>query len=776
MSSLVEARYPARWPYLQRLRWDASCALILDLILEALPLRDDLLALAELVLAQSGGRVLVCALGLGDGCWLREGKGPWRRGDMAQVQARRHWVMAGDLGLYARAQGPAWVQQMRIQRTRGGRVSLLVGSGGADWERALPPGTSLIPWDYGSPLHAAPLPGPEPAQVERLLAAWALAVRVEPPLLRALRLILGGSMADELAAWNHPDVERYHLAGQLRATRRAHYGELLRTWPQALRQQLVACIEAHHQGLSRLIQLEELALARDWGSLENDADACWQMALRTLQQTPHSAAARDLCAYLGRTGTRAHPTLWQAVPALEAAFLEARHTQLLAGQSLPAGISPSRLEAYAPDAGGAPQLLTLLRRGDALELCVGTPPPGGQLFWQASTRNGCVLQTPGQPRHWLNADPPRRVLGRLVPGQGPWYLSTSDVWVQIAEVARPSWAEEWGCDGKGVYALGPHPFHGRKKLYFQPYTDLLPGASGPCRFQAHELVEPVGLRHSTFVDASQPERSTSMHMEVVCSYRYGADAEFGLYLDLIIKNATQRLRWIPPGEFWMGSPADEPGRDDNEGPRHRVRLSRGYWLADTACSQAFWQAVMGGNPSEFTDDPQNPVEQVSWGDVQGFLDQLKTLLPESVVALPTEAEWEYACRAGTEMAFSWGNSITPEHANYDGSEVYTDGPKGVGRKKTIPVKSFPPNPWGLYQMHGNLDELCADGQREYRAEAQVDPRGPVVSDTENPVIRGGAWNGVPYWLRAAYRPVGHRGLSAHDQGFRFSLRPPSPEK
>jgi formylglycine-generating enzyme required for sulfatase activity len=355
-------------------------------------------------------------------------------------------------------------------------------------------------------------------------------------------------------------------------------------------------------------------------------------------------------------------------------------------------------------------------------------------------------------------------------------LSTSDVWVQIAEVARPSWAEEWGCDGKGVYALGPHPFHGRKKLYFQPYTDLLPGASGPCRFQAHELVEPVGLRHSTFVDASQPERSTPMHTELVCSYRYGADAEFGLYLDLIIKNATQRLRWIEPGEFWMGSPEDEPERLDHEGPRHRVRLSRGYWLADTACSQAFWQAVTGGNPSRFTDDPQNPVEHVSWDDVQGFLGQLKTLFPESVVALPTEAEWEYACRAGTETAFSWGNSITSEQANYDGNYGYADGPKGAYRGKTLPVKSFRPNAWGLYQMHGNVWQWCADGQREYSAETQVDPRGPVVSDGESPVVRGGSWLHGPHGLRAAFRDQWHRDWRNGSQGFRFSLRSTSLEE
>ena len=256
------------------------------------------------------------------------------------------------------------------------------------------------------------------------------------------------------------------------------------------------------------------------------------------------------------------------------------------------------------------------------------------------------------------------------------------------------------------------------------------------------------------------------------------DDVYGLWAELTLPDTdiTQRLRWIEPGEFWMGSPKDDPERFYDEGPRHRVRLSRGYWLADTACSQAFWLAVMGENPSRFTDDPQNPVEQVSWDDVQGFLGQLKTLFPEAVVALPTEAEWEYACRAGTETAFSWGNSITPEQANYDGNYVYADGPKGAYREKTVPVKSFRPNPWGLYQMNGNVDEWCADGQRKYSAEAQVNPRGPAVSDKVGPVVRGDSWRHSPRWLRAASRNLWLRDWRLNSLGFRFSLRSTSLEE
>src|SRR5438128_6861266 len=109
------------------------------------------------------------------------------------------------------------------------------------------------------------------------------------------------------------------------------------------------------------------------------------------------------------------------------------------------------------------------------------------------------------------------------------------------------------------------------------------------------------------------------------------------------------MRWIPPGRFWMGSPADEDGRYDDEGPQHEVQFTQGVWLFDTPCTQALWQAVMGTDPSEFK-GKNRPVESVSWEDSQTFLDKLNAQLPGLALRLPTEAQWEYACRAGTETA------------------------------------------------------------------------------------------------------------------------------
>lgn len=247
---------------------------------------------------------------------------------------------------------------------------------------------------------------------------------------------------------------------------------------------------------------------------------------------------------------------------------------------------------------------------------------------------------------------------------------------------------------------------------------------------------------------------------------------YGLFGEATLLGVSQRFRWIPPGEFWMGSPEGEAERFDHEGPRHLVRLTEGFWLAETACSQSVWASVMGSNPSHFTEDSQNPVEQVSWDDVQDFLREVEKRLPGVKADLPTEAEWEYACRAGSETAFSWGDGIAPDQANYDATISYANGPTGKWREMTVPVKSYAPNAWGLYQMHGNVWEWCADGPRPYSGAPRIDPRGP---EGVYRVLRGGSWFDYGQRCRAAYRdwngPVGRN----HCIGFRLALRSKGPE-
>ncbi len=226
---------------------------------------------------------------------------------------------------------------------------------------------------------------------------------------------------------------------------------------------------------------------------------------------------------------------------------------------------------------------------------------------------------------------------------------------------------------------------------------------------------------------------------------------FGLYAEFNISGVTQRMRWICPGTFMMGSPETESERRDNE-TRHQVTLTQGYWLADTACTQELWEAVMEENPSDFK-GAERPVEQVSWKDVQRFVERINVLDAELGLRLPTEAEWEYACRAGTETPFAFGEQITTVQANYDGNHPYNDGPKGPYRKETIKVKALAEgiNTWGLQQMHGNVWEWCADWYGDYPEGEVVDPVGPPGG--EDRVLRGGGWIFYGRYARSAQRSL-----------------------
>lgn len=246
---------------------------------------------------------------------------------------------------------------------------------------------------------------------------------------------------------------------------------------------------------------------------------------------------------------------------------------------------------------------------------------------------------------------------------------------------------------------------------------------------------------------------------------FGED-EFGLWMELTVQEVKQNFRWIEAGCFLMGSPSDEPERSDNE-QQHLVTLTQGYWLAESACTQALWMAVMGGeNSARFKEDLNNPVEQVSWDDIQKFLIELNKL-PDLNAYLPSEAQWEYACRAGTTTPFSFGDNITPEQVNYEGNSPYNNAEKGLYREKTVSVKSLPPNDWGLYEMHGNVWEWCDDRYGDYSSEPVINPTG--ATDGTSRVLRGGSWYDDAWFTRSASRDNCSPDFRNLDLGFRFAL-------
>ena len=260
-------------------------------------------------------------------------------------------------------------------------------------------------------------------------------------------------------------------------------------------------------------------------------------------------------------------------------------------------------------------------------------------------------------------------------------------------------------------------------------------------------------RHQVFPDNFPPAWASG----------WGED-EFGLWLSFSLKGVSQVFRWIEPGQFLMGSPEDETERSENE-TQHKVTLTQGFWLAETCVTQALWQVIMDENPSHFKGEDL-PVENVSWKDIQDFFDKL-TVYADIPVRLPTEAEWEYACRAGTQTPFFWGENTTPEQVNYNGKYPYADGEKGLDRGKTCGVKALPANHWGLYQMHGNVWEWCADWYEEYSSEDVENPRGPETGMLR--VLRGGSWFYNGRHCRSAYRYDWLPELRGDGFGFRLAL-------
>jgi formylglycine-generating enzyme required for sulfatase activity len=212
---------------------------------------------------------------------------------------------------------------------------------------------------------------------------------------------------------------------------------------------------------------------------------------------------------------------------------------------------------------------------------------------------------------------------------------------------------------------------------------------------------------------------------------------------------------IPAGEFVMGSSETEKDRGDGEGPAHKVTIKKAFYIGVTEVTQAQWKALMGGsNPSQYKGDDM-PVERVAWDGCRGYL-KLLSEKEKKIFRLPTEAEWEYACRAGSAMRYSGGDDDNaPDEAGW-----HTENSGGT----THPVAQKKPNAWGLYDMHGNVWEWCQDFYGEYKDGDQVDPTG--VEMGMGRVMRGGSWLDAAKDCRSAKRYFFLADISVVNSGFR----------
>lgn len=330
-------------------------------------------------------------------------------------------------------------------------------------------------------------------------------------------------------------------------------------------------------------------------------------------------------------------------------------------------------------------------------------------------------------------------------------LSVADMYSQVISDVKAHALKNYGEERRpGFYSELDAPF------YFVPASyrkedDMQAEIERRAREMAARMVAQTPATTPAAASPQTPPASSS----VLDQGAVGKSIQVKLPGDIPLKFA-----YCPPGSFTMGSPSSEKDRSDDES-QVQVRISQGFWMGQTEVTQGQWQALMGNNPSNFKGSDL-PVEQVSWEDVQAFVNKLNQSVPLPSgwrYALPTEAQWEYACRAGTESPFHFGSVLNGTQANCDGNYPYGMSTKGPYLQKTAKVGSYAPNDWGLHNMHGNVWEWCADW---YSASLPggTDPVGALSGS--NRVFRGGSWGNGAQGCRAAVR-------LRDTPGFRFSL-------
>src|SRR5271165_6779329 len=438
---------------------------------------------------------------------------------------------------------------------------------------------------------------------------------------------------------------------------------------------------------------------------------------------------------------------------------------------------------------------------------VGSLPPNG---WGLSEMHGNVWEwceddwhdgyegAPGDGSAWIDA--PQRAAGRVIRG-GSWNDGARDVRAACRLGGGPgnrnygvgfrcarvqtSGATSEAEQGEAALASRASAERARPQAPTSEAPLLRPGNAEPTVLPSLSTVIIRTDREETWL-----RRLGLADPDFTWASAAGRD-EFGLFADFSALGADieQRLRWIPPGRFLMGSSDDEAGRWEDEGLRHEVTVTEGFWLFDTPCTQALWQAVMGENPSRFV-SPTRPVEQVSWDDAKDFIARINERLPGLDLSLPSEAQWEYACRAGAATATYAGEmKVVGEHnapvldaiAWYGGNSgvdfELDDGIDSSGwrekqhahtRAGTRPVAQKRPNAWGLYDMLGNVSEWCEDDWHGSYEGAPADGSAWIDAPQRaaNRVFRGGSWYNEARDVRAACRFGGGPGSRNDGVGFR----------
>lgn len=710
-----------RMPRRVRRTWTASASLWIDRSSRLTPFWDDQEMVYQQLVRLCGvaairPRTLDALRQSSLASWCGDLVGPYPPDPAVRV------LVLGDLGLYGTSTDRArWLRTaLRLRRERV-RVAALVPCPTNRWDRELARVWNATPWERASTADARGTPEARAEALLRLIAPTALA---QPGLLRALRRLLPAADADastEVDVWRHADVQAADASGLvLKADASARWREqFAAAVPAAIRSEVSRLIDRWHGNWrAELLHAETI----NWIALGlPDAPGSSDEAEAFIQRVAATVCANDTAKVdvtmvnrygrhlLGAFPDSGYPR-WPALKKVwSAAFADMPDARL-----------PTTIEPH--------------------ELILGTRSTPQS--WTAQQCGNSLLVVPEATGATAGGRPGSTVvrIRTLIP----------EVWVQRSDDARAT----------------------RTTLTTQVEIPLIPGENLTLRTDCDQVTLRVWER-APWATAAGRDR-------------------YGLWAAFEVRGVRQRMRWVPPGRFLMGSPATEVGRSSLEGPQHLVTITRGYWLGETPVTQSLWRAVMRSNPSRFTSDDR-PVEQVTWDECLQFMSRLNRRLEGFAARLPTEAEWERACRAGTTSA-TWLGDITLRGTN-DAPEITaiawyagnsgTDFDLDSGHNTrswpeqqhphtsagTHPVGLLRANPYGLYDILGNVFEWCEDaaehaGGRVYNSEPVEDPvsRAPSASR----VYKGGSWSSSARFVRAASRFVNPRGYRFDDLGFRLA--------
>lgn len=786
-----------RIPRLQRQHWALQARLLIDINDDNFPYRRDFLHLRDRLLQARGSEGLAVQYCYDEpGGYIvhyqqqREIIEPW-----AKPAQNTPILILSDLGRHAQSRQTlyAWLAFGQMLNAQGFRATVLMPAAERQIDPRLLRFFNCVVWDRTSRLK--PVKGDYQAEhdqcdhatnIEQLLISLFAGVRIDSGLLRAVRygLLNGCDIGHETTIWRHAAVMSEGDEWGWQAASKPNYfaqaQSLIKTLSPAQQQKLVELIGRYHAQYPDELYFEAMYNLKLLGlSLPEAVEAATEKFLQDMVRTYqahadnsllHAWVKRHLARYEAKSIRQQH-RYWTALMA----FVKKRDEQLCGASTSewPSDLSDAEKET-AWNFLNATQVSRVYQLRQSGQNLVLVPEKSEAVQaddsqtdlpdeWSTHAIAGTTLltlrltdthifhmHTDRQGVVSLNLESSREHAFQFpATGQHTFQIGAERITVDVsaAQQRKADWMTFIGSGNEGIFVESKDA---QNRVY---------------RWFWHA---PILINRQTLYPGFWYSEPQSSHAKFKPDWAGGAGRdEYGLHADAIIAGIRHRFRWIEPTSFMMGSPEDEAGRRDNES-QHLVILTQGYWLAETTCTQELWQAVMRENPSRFQGG-QLPVESVSWVGAQNFLKKLNNSHPQLQLRLPTEAEWENACRAGTTGAFNFDGELSLDNVNYRGTWDYESEKKGGFASQhitNVKDKKYRPNAWGLYQMHGNVLEWCQDWFGEYPSQPVIDPQGPESGAAR--VLRCGSWNSFGYSCRSANRTSYDPSLSYFGFGFRFA--------